>query len=73
MTEGVERLKGETPTWERLPCWLGVKAAFGGPPSLAWLSPFSELSCRGRPSPRVHAAPQGRAPEDDIIEIPVEC
>lgn len=71
--QGIERLKAETPAWERVPCWQSVKAAFGGPPSLAWLSPFSELSCARRPSPRVHAEPQGGATELDIIEIPVEC
>ncbi|XP_061109823.1 palmitoyltransferase ZDHHC3-A-like isoform X1 [Conger conger] len=70
---GIERLKGETPTWERVPRWRGMKAAFGDPPSLAWLSPFSELHCGRRPSPRVHAAPPRAGTQDDIIEIPVEC
>ncbi|XP_036411380.1 palmitoyltransferase ZDHHC3-A-like [Megalops cyprinoides] len=71
---GIERLKGETPTWERVPCWQGMKAAFGGPPSLAWLSPFPELTCRRKSSPRVHAAPQeDAAAAADIIEIPLEC
>ncbi|KAG9355694.1 hypothetical protein JZ751_000532 [Albula glossodonta] len=69
---GIERLKGETPTWEKVPCWQSMKAAFGGPPSLSWLNPFTELNCE-RPSPRVHAAPERDTTEGDIIEIPLEC
>ncbi|MBN3325883.1 ZDHC3 Palmitoyltransferase, partial [Atractosteus spatula] len=68
-TGGIERLKGQTPSWEKTGCREGMKAAFGGPPSLAWLSPFTDLSCERRPSPRVHVAPQGDIVEEDVIEI----
>ncbi|MGH0124608.1 UNVERIFIED_CONTAM: hypothetical protein FKN15_019449 [Acipenser sinensis] len=69
---GIERLKGETPTWEKKRCWEGMKAVFGGPLSLGWLSPFSGLSCEKRPSPRIHAA-QGEIIEENIIEVLEEC
>ncbi|XP_023694812.1 palmitoyltransferase ZDHHC3-A isoform X1 [Paramormyrops kingsleyae] len=68
----IERLKGQTPTWEKVSCWEGMEEAFGGPLSLSWFSPFSELRCRKRPSPRVHAAPAGTIIEEDVIEIPLE-
>ncbi|MBN3305530.1 ZDHC3 Palmitoyltransferase, partial [Amia calva] len=69
---GIERLKGETPTWQKTPCWEGMKAAFGGPLSLGWFNPFSDLSCEKRQSSRVHAAPQGEIVEEDVIEIRAE-
>ncbi|XP_041104310.1 palmitoyltransferase ZDHHC3-A isoform X1 [Polyodon spathula] len=69
---GIERLKGETPTWERKRCWEGMKAVFGGPLSLGWFSPFSGLSCEKRPSTRVHAA-EGEIIREDVIEVLEEC
>ncbi|XP_041100737.1 palmitoyltransferase ZDHHC3-A isoform X1 [Polyodon spathula] len=68
---GIERLKGKTPTWERKRCWEGMKAAFGGPLSLGWFSPFSDLSCEKRPSTGVHAA-EGEIIEEDVIEVQEE-
>ncbi|XP_033855482.2 palmitoyltransferase ZDHHC3-A-like isoform X1 [Acipenser ruthenus] len=65
---GIERLKGKTPTWERKRCWEGMKAAFGGPLSLGWFSPFSDLSCEKRPSTGVHAA-EGEIIEENVIEV----
>ncbi|KAG9345115.1 hypothetical protein JZ751_009658 [Albula glossodonta] len=69
---GIERLKGESATWEKVGCWEGMKAAFGGPLSLAWLSPFTELSCERRPSTHIQTVPQGEIIEEDVIEIPLE-
>nr|XP_057945675.1 palmitoyltransferase ZDHHC7 isoform X1 [Doryrhamphus excisus] len=39
----IERLKNEKPTWERRTRWDGMKAVFGGPPSLLWCNPFTGL------------------------------
>ncbi|XP_028812791.1 palmitoyltransferase ZDHHC7 isoform X2 [Denticeps clupeoides] len=39
----IERLKNEKPTWERQLHWEGMKAVFGGPPSLLWLNPYAGL------------------------------
>ncbi|XP_012692931.1 palmitoyltransferase ZDHHC3-A isoform X1 [Clupea harengus] len=69
---GIERLKGETATWEKLSCWEAMKAAFGGPFSLSWFSPFSELTCRRTPLEQVPPAPPGDIIEEDVIEIPYE-
>ncbi|XP_069051329.1 palmitoyltransferase ZDHHC3-A isoform X1 [Lepisosteus oculatus] len=66
---GIERLKGQAPSWEKTGCREGMRAAFGGPPSLAWLSPFTDLSCERRPPARVHVAPRGDIVEEDVIEI----
>ncbi|XP_062394341.1 palmitoyltransferase ZDHHC3-A isoform X1 [Sardina pilchardus] len=68
---GIERLKGENATWEKLSCWEAMKAAFGGPLSLSWINPFAELSCKRRtPSEQVPPAPPGDIIEEDVIEIP---
>lgn len=42
----IERLKNEKPTWERHMRWDGMKAVFGGPPSLLWCNPFTGLRLR---------------------------
>ncbi|KAK3551883.1 hypothetical protein QTP70_031652 [Hemibagrus guttatus] len=68
---GIERLKGETPTWEKTTCWEAMKLAFGGPLSLAWFSPFSDLSCRTNDSFNIPEAPQGEIIAEDVIEIPL--
>ncbi|XP_077347702.1 palmitoyltransferase ZDHHC3 isoform X1 [Lithobates pipiens] len=38
---GIEKLKNETPSWEKASSWEGLKQAFGGSFSPGWLSPFS--------------------------------
>lgn len=70
--QGIERLKGETPTWEKTSCWEAMKLAFGGPLSLAWFSPFSDLSCRTNDSSNIPEAPQGEIIAEDVIEIPLQ-
>lgn len=42
----IERLKNEKPTWERRMRWDGMKAVFGGSPSLLWCNPFTGLRLR---------------------------
>ncbi|XP_067304385.1 palmitoyltransferase ZDHHC3-A isoform X1 [Pseudorasbora parva] len=69
---GIEKLKREDPTWEKTPLWEAMKTAFGGPLSVAWLSPFSDLSCRKDASTPVPVFPQGEIIEEDVIEIPLE-
>ncbi|TNN78819.1 Palmitoyltransferase ZDHHC7 [Liparis tanakae] len=71
LLQGIERLKGETGRWAKVPRWEAVRAAFGGPPSAAWCSPFAGLSCRGGPPPEHEAVPQGPIVEEDVIEIPL--
>ncbi|XP_013040219.2 palmitoyltransferase ZDHHC3 isoform X1 [Anser cygnoides] len=53
---GIERLKNQKPTWERISGWEGMRAAFGGAFSLAWLSPFSNLDCKSPPPAGAAAA-----------------
>lgn len=67
---GIERLKGETGKWGKVPCWEAMQIAFGGPFSLSWCSPFSGLSCKKSPEHHV-AIPQGEIIEEDVIEIPL--
>ncbi|XP_018619219.1 palmitoyltransferase ZDHHC7 isoform X3 [Scleropages formosus] len=43
----IERLKNEKPTWERRMRWDGMRAVFGGQPSLLWINPFAGLRPRG--------------------------
>uniref|UniRef100_A0A1A8QG81 Palmitoyltransferase n=1 Tax=Nothobranchius rachovii TaxID=451742 RepID=A0A1A8QG81_9TELE len=67
---GIERLKGETGKWGKVPCWEAMKTAFGGSFSPSWFSPFSALSCK--PDPVEHiTVPQGDIIEEDVIEIPL--
>ncbi|KAI1242913.1 hypothetical protein IHE44_0000472 [Lamprotornis superbus] len=42
---GIERLKNQKPTWEKISGWEGMKLAFGGAFSLGWFNPFSNLNC----------------------------
>ncbi|XP_061443947.1 palmitoyltransferase ZDHHC3 isoform X1 [Rhineura floridana] len=46
---GIERLKKQEPTWEKVSSWEGMKLAFGGELSLRWFNPFSDLSCKKAP------------------------
>ncbi|XP_009992399.1 PREDICTED: palmitoyltransferase ZDHHC3 isoform X1 [Chaetura pelagica] len=43
---GIERLKNQRPTWEKISGWEGMKLAFGGAFSLGWFNPFSDLNCK---------------------------
>ncbi|XP_053182729.1 palmitoyltransferase ZDHHC3-A-like [Scomber japonicus] len=67
---GIERLKGETGKWAKVPCREAMEVAFGGRFSLSWCSPFSGLSCK-KSSQELIAVPQGEIIEQDIIEIPL--
>ncbi|ROJ29354.1 Palmitoyltransferase ZDHHC3 [Anabarilius grahami] len=69
---GIEKLKREDPTWEKTTSWEAMKSAFGGPLSVAWLSPFTDLSCQKDASDPVPMFPQGEIIEEDVIEIPLE-
>uniref|UniRef100_A0A671Q946 Palmitoyltransferase ZDHHC3-like n=1 Tax=Sinocyclocheilus anshuiensis TaxID=1608454 RepID=A0A671Q946_9TELE len=69
---GIEKLKREDPTWEKTPSWEAMKSAFGGPLSMAWLSPFTDLSCQKDTSDPVPTFTQGEIIEEDVIEIPLE-
>lgn len=70
--QGIEKLKREDPTWEKTTSWEAMKSAFGGPLSVAWLSPFTDLSCQKDASDPVPMFPQGEIIEEDVIEIPLE-
>uniref|UniRef100_A0A8B9BYS2 Palmitoyltransferase n=1 Tax=Anser brachyrhynchus TaxID=132585 RepID=A0A8B9BYS2_9AVES len=66
---GIERLKNQKPTWERISGWEGMRAAFGGAFSLAWLSPFSNLDCKSPPpAGAVAAAPASTIMTQEEIE-----
>ncbi|XP_074844346.1 palmitoyltransferase ZDHHC3 isoform X3 [Carettochelys insculpta] len=52
---GIERLKNQTPTWEKVSRWEGMKLAFGGDFSLSWFNPFTGLSCKKAPPPEMAA------------------
>uniref|UniRef100_A0A8C2AVP4 Palmitoyltransferase n=1 Tax=Cyprinus carpio TaxID=7962 RepID=A0A8C2AVP4_CYPCA len=69
---GIEKLKREDPTWEKAPSWEAMKSVFGGPLSMAWLSPFTDLSCQKDTLDPVPMFPQGEIIEEDVIEIPLE-
>ncbi|CAJ1061403.1 palmitoyltransferase ZDHHC3-A isoform X1 [Xyrichtys novacula] len=68
---GIERLKGETGKWGKVPCREAMQVAFGGPFSLSWCSPFSGLSCKRGPVEHI-TVPQGEIIEEDVIEIPLD-
>ncbi|XP_072709882.1 palmitoyltransferase ZDHHC3 isoform X1 [Mycteria americana] len=53
---GIERLKNQKPTWERISGWEGMKLAFGGAFSLGWFNPFSNLNCESPPPAEAAAA-----------------
>ncbi|XP_035173920.1 palmitoyltransferase ZDHHC3 isoform X1 [Oxyura jamaicensis] len=65
---GIERLKNQKPTWEKISGWEGMKAAFGGAFSLAWLSPFSNLDCKSPPPAGAAAAPASAIMTQEEIE-----
>ncbi|XP_025890620.1 palmitoyltransferase ZDHHC3 isoform X2 [Nothoprocta perdicaria] len=65
---GIERLKNQKPTWERISGWQGMKVAFGGAFSLSWFSPFSNLDCKNPPSPEAAAAPASEIMTQEEIE-----
>ncbi|XP_037639579.1 palmitoyltransferase ZDHHC3-A isoform X1 [Sebastes umbrosus] len=67
---GIERVKGETGRWGKVPCWEAMEMAFGGRFSLSWCSPFAGLSCKKSP-PEHDPIPQGEIIEEDVIEIPL--
>ncbi|XP_016148042.1 palmitoyltransferase ZDHHC3-A isoform X3 [Sinocyclocheilus grahami] len=69
---GIEKLKREDPTWEKTPSWEAMKSAFGGALYVAWLSPFTDLSCQKDTLDPVPMFPQGEIIEEDVIEIPLE-
>ncbi|XP_031961676.1 palmitoyltransferase ZDHHC3 isoform X1 [Corvus moneduloides] len=60
---GIERLKNQKPTWEKISGWEGMKLAFGGTFSLGWFNPFSNLNCK---SP-VLAEAVAAAPASEIM------
>ncbi|XP_053287640.1 palmitoyltransferase ZDHHC3-A isoform X1 [Pleuronectes platessa] len=64
----IERLKGETGKWVKVPCWEAMQMAFGGPFSFSWCSPFTGLSCKTSPLEH-NTATQGDIIKEDIIEI----
>uniref|UniRef100_A0A3P9J482 Palmitoyltransferase n=1 Tax=Oryzias latipes TaxID=8090 RepID=A0A3P9J482_ORYLA len=67
---GIERLKGETGKWGKMPCWEAMQEAFGGPLAFSWCSPFTGLSCR-KDSEGHAAVMQGEIIEEDVISIPL--
>uniref|UniRef100_A0A673LBB9 Palmitoyltransferase n=1 Tax=Sinocyclocheilus rhinocerous TaxID=307959 RepID=A0A673LBB9_9TELE len=71
-SEGIEKLKREDHTWEKTPSWEAIKSAFGGALSIAWLSPFTDLSCQKDTLDPVTMFPQGEIIEEDVIKIPLE-
>ncbi|XP_019364438.1 PREDICTED: palmitoyltransferase ZDHHC3 isoform X1 [Gavialis gangeticus] len=67
---GIERLKNQEPTWEKVSGWEGMKLAFGGNFSLSWLSPFSDLSCKKLPPARaVTVAPAETLSQEEIEQF----
>ncbi|XP_062926170.1 palmitoyltransferase ZDHHC3 isoform X1 [Mobula hypostoma] len=65
---GIERLKNETPTWEKTLGWEGMKAAFDGSFSLGWFNPFSGLQCR-KTAQTGNSTPIERNMEDMAAEV----
>ncbi|XP_071285697.1 palmitoyltransferase ZDHHC3 isoform X1 [Agelaius tricolor] len=63
---GIERLKNQKPTWEKISGWEGMKLAFGGAFSLGWFNPFSNLNCES-PAP-AEAAPASEIMTQEEIE-----
>uniref|UniRef100_A0A3B3Q7B4 Palmitoyltransferase n=1 Tax=Paramormyrops kingsleyae TaxID=1676925 RepID=A0A3B3Q7B4_9TELE len=54
----IERLKNEKPTWERRTRWEGMRAVFGGQPSLRWINPFAGLRLRRLFTPHSRWGPE---------------
>ncbi|XP_058689587.1 palmitoyltransferase ZDHHC3 isoform X2 [Poecile atricapillus] len=66
---GIERLKNQKPTWEKISGWAGMKLAFGGAFSLGWFNPFSNLNCESpAPAEAVPAAPESEIMTQEEIE-----
>uniref|UniRef100_A0A8D2PMK8 Palmitoyltransferase n=1 Tax=Zosterops lateralis melanops TaxID=1220523 RepID=A0A8D2PMK8_ZOSLA len=66
---GIERLKNQKPTWEKISGWEGMKLAFGGALSLGWFNPFSNLNCQSpAPAEAVAAAPASEIMTQEEIE-----
>ncbi|XP_068261253.1 palmitoyltransferase ZDHHC3 isoform X1 [Nyctibius grandis] len=66
---GIERLKNQKPTWEKISGWEGMKLAFGGAFSLGWFNPFSNLNCESpAPGEVVAAAPASAIMTQEEIE-----
>ncbi|KAM9231501.1 palmitoyltransferase ZDHHC3 isoform 1-T1 [Leptosomus discolor] len=66
---GIERLKNQKPTWEKISGWEGMKLAFGGAFSLGWFNPFSNLNCKSPvPAEMVAAAPASAIMTQEEIE-----
>ncbi|XP_063263104.1 palmitoyltransferase ZDHHC3 isoform X1 [Prinia subflava] len=66
---GIERLKNQKPTWEKISGWEGMKLAFGGAFSLGWFNPFSNLNCKSpAPAEAVAAAPASEIMTQEEIE-----
>ncbi|XP_066048883.1 palmitoyltransferase ZDHHC3 isoform X1 [Chamaea fasciata] len=66
---GIERLKNQKPTWEKISGWQGMKLAFGGAFSLGWFNPFSNLNCKSpAPAEAVAAAPASEIMTQEEIE-----
>ncbi|KAM6282020.1 palmitoyltransferase ZDHHC3 isoform 1-T3 [Porphyrio hochstetteri] len=66
---GIERLKNQKPTWEKISGWEGMKLAFGGAFSLGWFNPFSNLDCKSpAPAEAVAAAPVSEIMTQEEIE-----
>lgn len=61
LSQEIERLKSEKPTWERRLRWEGMKSVFGGPPSLLWMNPFVGFRFR-----RLQTRPRKGAPEFSV-------
>ncbi|XP_032843938.1 palmitoyltransferase ZDHHC3 isoform X1 [Tyto alba] len=66
---GIERLKNQKPTWEKISGWEGMKLAFGGAFSLGWFNPFSNLNCKSpAPAEAAAAAPASAIMSQEEIE-----
>ncbi|TRZ25051.1 hypothetical protein HGM15179_002068 [Zosterops borbonicus] len=66
---GIERLKNQKPTWEKISGWEGMKLAFGGAFSLGWFNPFSNLNCQSpAPAEAVAGAPASEIMTQEEIE-----
>ncbi|XP_074999303.1 palmitoyltransferase ZDHHC3 isoform X1 [Calonectris borealis] len=66
---GIERLKNQKPTWEKISGWEGMKLAFGGAFSLGWFNPFSNLNCESpAPVEAAAAAPPSAIMTQEEIE-----
>ncbi|KAJ7413955.1 Palmitoyltransferase ZDHHC3 [Willisornis vidua] len=66
---GIERLKNQKPTWEKISGWEGMKVAFGGAFSLGWFNPFSNLDCESSaPAEAVETAPASEILTQEEIE-----